>query len=114
MLGPAVELANARLAGQGVERLPAGLSPHSLRGTFAMIHAELGTPPKRLSRHMTHRTTAMTFDVYAGAEDIPEAEVERLRALVEGQPWARSGSEATETVGFDARAPKSERDSSAL
>lgn len=52
VLGAAVERANAALAERGSEPLPEGLTPHSLRRTFATIHAELGTPPKRVSRWM--------------------------------------------------------------
>jgi integrase len=57
VLAKAVEHANGQLAKDGVELLPEGLTPHSLRRTFASllfalgeappyVMAQMGTPPR--------------------------------------------------------------------
>jgi integrase len=88
VLAPAVEFADARLGKQEVEPLPEGLTPHSLRRTWASILVALGWDPARVMRALGHTTPGMTLGVYAAAMDWADGEAERLRALVEGDDWA--------------------------
>ena len=55
VLGPAVERASERLAEHDIEPLPEGLTPHSLRRTYASLNVALGTDPARLKRQMGTR-----------------------------------------------------------
>jgi integrase len=97
-LAPAVERANAALAERGCEPLPEGLTPHSLRRTFASILVALGRDPAVVMRQMGHATAGFTLGVYAAAMDWAEGERERLRALVEGCDWALTGTKAPESA----------------
>jgi integrase len=45
VLAPAISEANERLLRRGLDPLPDGLTPHSLRRTFASLHVALGTDP---------------------------------------------------------------------
>jgi hypothetical protein len=100
-----VEAANERLAEDGVEPLPEGLTPHSLRRTFASILVVLNRDLAVIMRQMGHAGPEMTLGDHAAAMDWADGERERLQALVreapEGQsadkrrpwtPWPRSSS----------------------
>jgi hypothetical protein len=52
----AVERANATLAARGQQLLPDGLTPHSLRRTFASLLFALGEPPTYVMSQMGHTT----------------------------------------------------------
>ena len=56
----------------------------------------------------------MTFDVYAGAEDISEAEGERLRALVTGEDLAPTGTGAPDRTSEPPHRPTPGGEDSAL
>jgi integrase len=59
ILDKAVTHANAKLAGNGAEPLPEGLTPHSLRRTFASLLFALGeTPPYVRAQMGTQRRTS--------------------------------------------------------
>jgi integrase len=85
ILAPAVELANKRLAAVGVEPLPEGLSPHSLRRTFASVAYALGDDPATVMAEMGHTSPSLALSIYAKVMRRGPEERERLRALVEGQ-----------------------------
>ena len=84
-LGPAVEKANVVLATRQAEPIPDGLTPHSLRRTFASLLVALGRDPAVVMRQMGHTTPHMTLGVYTQAMDWSDGERAALRALVEGE-----------------------------
>jgi integrase len=91
ILAPAIELANERLAETGEPPLPTGLTPHSLRRTFASVLYALGDTPPDVMAEMGHTTPALALSIYAHAMRRDEGERERLQALVNGVDWAVNG-----------------------
>jgi len=104
LLAPAVERADRALAERGAPPLPEGLTPHSLRRTFASLLVALGRDPAVVMRQMGHTTPHMTLGVYAAAMDWSGGERDRLRALVEGCTWAEEGNMGVPS-GLSAKAP---------
>jgi integrase len=98
VLAEAIECANAGLAEDNSEPLPAGLTPHSLRRTFASLLFALGEPPPYVMAQMGHTTAGLTLAIYARQMDRRDGEPERLKALVMGREWAAMGSSSAETV----------------
>jgi integrase len=98
VLAKAVERANKRLANDDAETLPEGLTPHSLRRTFASLLYALGEAPPFVMAQMGHTSPNLALAIYAREMDRRDGEPERLRALVEGAEWAPSGTNASETV----------------
>ena len=94
VLAPAVKAANVKLAKAGAEPIPAGLTPHSLRRTFASVLFAIGEAPPYVMAQMGHTTAELTLAVYARQIARRDGEPERLRALVEGANWQRIGSGA--------------------
>ena len=92
ILAKAVEEANRLLADEGLESLPEGLTPHSLRRTFASILFAIGETPPYVMAQMGHTTPALTLRIYARQMDRRDGESERLKALVEGFGWAPMGT----------------------
>jgi integrase len=84
VLAKAVVQANAKLAEQDRERLPDGLTPHSLRRTFASLLFALGEAPPYVMAQMGHTTPSLTLAIYARQMDRRDGEPERLKKLVEG------------------------------
>jgi integrase len=109
VLAPAIELANTRLADVGEPPLPAGLTPHSLRRTFASVLYALGDTPPDVMAEMGHTTPALALSIYAHAMRRDEGERERLQALVNGVDWAANGQLALigspEPIGDSTRTP---------
>ena len=93
MLAPAIKLANERLAEAGEPPLPAGLTPHSLRRTFASVLYALGSTPPVVMAEMGHTGPQMALAIYAHAMGREEGQLEALRALVEGADWAANGQQ---------------------
>ena len=87
VLAPAVALANEQLA----DPLPTGLTPHSLRRTFASILFALGEQPPYVMQQMGHTTPNLTLALYARHMQRRDGEPERLRSLIEGAEWANDG-----------------------
>jgi|SRR5215217_3361118 integrase len=92
VLAPAVQGANAALAQHEVEPLPDDLTPHSLRRTFASILVAKGEDPAYVMVQLGHATPHLTLSMYAKAMQRRDGERERLRALVDGQQWAPTGT----------------------
>jgi integrase len=65
VIAEAVKLADAALADDGIEPLPAGIGPHALRRTFASLLVALGRDPAVVMRQMGHTTPHFTLSVYA-------------------------------------------------
>jgi integrase len=91
VLAPAVKLANERLGERGCSPLPDGLTPHSLRRTFASLLYALSETPPVVMAEMGHTSPNLALAIYAQAMRRDEGEVERLRALTDGLDWADAG-----------------------
>ena len=74
----------SELAQDGVEPLPDGLTPHSLRRTFASLLFAIGEPPPYVMAQMGHTTANLTLAIYARQMDRRDGEPERLRELLAG------------------------------
>lgn len=92
VLTKAVKQANETLAEADTELLPAGLTLHSLRRTFASLLFAIGETPPYVMAMMGHTTTELTLAVYAREMARRDGEPERLKALVQGADWAAMGS----------------------
>lgn len=69
VLAKAAERANERLAADELPALPEGLTPHSLRRTFASLLYALGEPPPVVMAEMgSHEPVARAADLRAGDE----------------------------------------------
>jgi integrase len=88
VVAPVVEQADALLAARDEQPLPAGITPHKLRHTFASILVAIGRDPTNVMEQLGHTDPAFTLRVYAHIMRRSDGERERLRALVEGQVWA--------------------------
>jgi len=99
VLAPAVELASERLVEAGSSPLPDGLTPHSLRRTFASVLYALGEDPGVVMDEMGHTDPALALRVYRQTMRRGDDEKARLRALVEGTEVAVGGSRSVETAG---------------
>jgi integrase len=84
VLAPAVARANQQLRLAAATPLPEGLTPHSLRRTFASILVALGEDPAYVMAQMGHSDPKLTLSVYAREMRRKDGERERLRALVAG------------------------------
>jgi integrase len=65
VLAPAVTRANERLAAAGDVPLPAPLTPHKLRHSYASLLAVLGGDPRSIMDQLGHTDPGFTFRVYA-------------------------------------------------
>ena len=91
VLAPAIELADERLAQAGQPPLPARLTPHSLRRTFASVLYALGSTPPVVMAEMGHTDPKLALAIYAQAMGRDEPQLQELRALVQGAHWAAIG-----------------------
>lgn len=71
--------------------LPGGLTPHSLRRTFASLLFALGCSAPEVMEQLGHTDARLTLRVYAKAMRQEDGERQRLRALVEGRPLRKAG-----------------------
>ena len=79
---PAVKLACDRRAEEDLAPLPEGLTPHSMRRTFASVLYALGEPPTVVMAEMRHTDPKLALIMYAKAMRRSPDEIQRLRALV--------------------------------
>ncbi len=86
VLRPAIGLADEQLAEGGQAPLPAGLTPHSLRRTFASVLYAIGSTPPVVMAEMGHTDPKLALAIYARAMRHDEGQIAALRALVEGEP----------------------------
>jgi integrase len=68
----------------GEAPLPEGITPHSLRRTFASLLYALGETPAVVMAEMGHADPGLALRIYAQAMGRDEDERSKLRALVEG------------------------------
>jgi len=119
VLAPALTLANEQLGERGAEPLPAGITPHSLRRTFASLLYAIGESPPRVMAQMGHTSPNLALAIYAKAMNRSDGEPERLAALV-GHPIAstdiilgddqmRTERRITPTVASEPRRPLESR-----
>lgn len=95
VLAKTVERANKQLVKDEAERLPEGLTPHSLRRTFASLLFAIGESPPYVMAQMGHTTANLTLAIYARQMDRRDGEPGRLKALVEGYGWTIQETDAT-------------------
>ena len=95
VLAKTVERANKQLVKDEAERLPEGLTPHSLRRTFASLLFAIGESPPYVMAQMGHTTANLTLAIYARQMDRRDGEPGRLKALVEGYGWTMQRTDAT-------------------
>lgn len=81
---PVVARAGELLERRGQRPLPAGVTAHKLRHTFASLLIARGEDPAFVMAQLGHTDPAFTLRVYAHAMRRRDGERERLRALVEG------------------------------
>lgn len=91
VVAPIAKRADERLADRHQHPLPAGLSPHKLRHSFASLLVALGNDPAYVMGQLGHTDPAFTLRVYTHMMRRDPKERERLRALVEGGVWALNG-----------------------
>ena len=94
MIRPVVAHAEARLGKSGRDPLPAGVTAHKLRHTFASILFVRGEDPPYVMAQLDHSDPAFTPRVYAHAMRRDAGDKEALKALVDGligHHWAPAG-----------------------
>jgi integrase len=106
VLDKAVKHANTQLAVDGSEPLPEGLTPHSLRRTFASLLFAIGETPPYVMAQMGHSTPNLTLAIYARQMDRRDGEPERLEALVEA---STAGCQLSSSAGLASSSPNGSR-----
>jgi integrase len=96
ILAPAIKIANETLVAAGHEQIMDGITPHSLRRTFASMLAKRGEDPATMMGQMGHSTAELTFEVYAKAGD---ADREAWEALWQGRNGQEMGNSTSEGHG---------------
>jgi len=94
VVAPIAHRADELLADRGLQPLPAGLSPHKLRHSFASLLVALGNDPAYVMGQLGHTDPAFTLRIYAHMMRRDPGEREQLRALVEAHDWAPMGTSA--------------------
>jgi integrase len=84
VLAATVKRANENLSKAGQPPLPEGLTPHSLRRTFASILYAVGEDPGVVMDEMGHTDPGLALRIYRQTMRRGEQEKQQLRALLEG------------------------------
>jgi integrase len=92
VLAPAVKKANEQLTRDDLPPLPAKVTPHSLRRTFASVLYALGEPPPVVMAEMGHADPGLALRVYAQSMRRDKSEKMALQRLVNGGVLAANGS----------------------
>jgi integrase len=85
VVAPVTRRADELLADRGSNPLPAGISPHKLRHTFASLLVALGSDPAYAMSQLGHTDPAFTLRVYTHMMRRDQGERDQLRALVDGE-----------------------------
>ncbi|MGO9761039.1 MAG: tyrosine-type recombinase/integrase [Solirubrobacteraceae bacterium] len=88
ILAPALTRADELLLQRGQTPLPAGVTPHKLRHTFASILVALGWDPASVMSALGHADPRLTLRVYTHLMRRGTDERERLAELVNGEDRA--------------------------
>lgn len=94
VLAAATKRADKILAQRGQPPLPAGLSPHKLRHTFASILVACGEDPASVMAQLGHTDPQFTLRIYTRLMRRDPAERQRLTTLVNGEDQAMTGNHA--------------------
>ncbi len=84
VIAASVEQANKNLRARHLAPLPEGITPHSLRRTFASVLYAIGEDPGVVMDEMGHTDPAVALRVYRQSMRRGDDEKAALRALVEG------------------------------
>jgi hypothetical protein len=89
---------------------PASVLPRTKHGGDyeGVFYGSASTSPPYVMAQMGHTTPNLTLTIYARQIDRRDGEPDRLKALVEGANWYRTGIEAAQTTAHGARAVPSE------
>jgi integrase len=98
VLAGSVRDANKALTRAGEAPLPEGITPHSLRRTFASLLYALGEAPPVVMAEMGHADPGLALRIYAQAMGRDDAERSRLRALVEGMRFTPINADERESA----------------
>lgn len=85
VIAASVERANKNLRARDQPPLPEGITPHSLRRTFASVLYAIGEDPGVVMDEMGHTYPALALRVYRQSMRRGHDEKAALRALVEGR-----------------------------
>lgn len=84
MLAPVLGRGDKLLIERGRPPLPAGISPHKLRHTFASMLIACGEDPASVTYQLGHVAPEFTLRVYGHMMRRGSSERETLRAMVDG------------------------------
>jgi len=107
VVAPIVKAADDLLAERKGQPLPAGISPHKLRHTFASLLVALGNDPAYVMSQLGHTDPAFTLRVYTHTMRHNADERERLRTLVGADDLETHTSDAEPTPSVEVRTPRS-------
>lgn len=115
LLIPAIEQANKKLAGLGIEEI-GKVSPHGLRRTYASLRAAAGDDPAYTAEQLGHEDPTFTLRVYTGAakrrKRLVGAEAAEFDRALTWAQWARMGTnELIEVPSAQAAEPAEVADS---
>jgi integrase len=88
---PAVVVANARLAEEGLPLIDTGVTNHTMRRTFASLLYEAGASPSEVMSQMGHTRADLALEIYAKKMNRDRETGARMDALVRGD-WAPTGT----------------------
>jgi integrase len=104
VLAPSLKRADELLALREEIPLPAGVTPHKLRHTYASILIAIGKDPAYVMNQLGHHSPNFTMRVYTHLMRRSDPERAQLKALVEGLEWAPMGTETPERSREDIEA----------
>lgn len=106
----AVRKANETLADLGIDPISEGVSPHSLRRTFASVRFAAGDDPVYVAEQGGWEDPAMPLRVYAKSiRRRSKLSGAHLKAFDEAIEWAHLGTKAPSAQGANAAIPDPER-----
>ncbi|MDQ3123008.1 MAG: site-specific integrase [Actinomycetota bacterium] len=97
ILRPAIKAANKAREEVGLPPLPAGITNHSLRRTFASLLYEAGANPAFVMSQMGHSSSSLALEIYARKMERTRDTGEKMDALV--RPNWNGNSDEIEFVG---------------
>jgi integrase len=100
VLAPVLAVANTRLIADGHPPLPAGLTPHKLRHTYASLLVACGEDPASVMAQLGHTDPKFTLRIYTHLMRRDSAERARLKKLVEHSLPARITTSEQDSVSM--------------